>query len=133
LKITKAYISLFELMKLPRIHENFIKTLQGNTAKKSKEINVGEKKGTSKTYPFDDANAPKSQVVVNTFLSGQISRSTTPPFLVTFEIFNKNVHNCMMDSCGSSNVIPLKVCEKKNIDIIVVDILHIHGILLRRD
>jgi hypothetical protein len=59
LKRTKENISLFELMKLPQIQENFIKTLQGRTAKNSKEINVGTKKGTSKATPSDDANAPK--------------------------------------------------------------------------
>ena len=32
LKRTKANISLFELMKLPRIQDNFIKTLQGKIA-----------------------------------------------------------------------------------------------------
>jgi hypothetical protein len=60
LKITKANIYLFELMNLPQIHENFIKTLQGKTAKNSKEVNVGGKKGTSKYSSSDDAHAPKS-------------------------------------------------------------------------
>jgi hypothetical protein len=36
LKRTKANISLFELLKLPQIHDNFIKTLQGKTTKSSK-------------------------------------------------------------------------------------------------
>jgi hypothetical protein len=36
LNITKENISLFELMKLPQIQENFIKTLQGKTVKNSK-------------------------------------------------------------------------------------------------
>jgi hypothetical protein len=115
LKRTKANISLFELMKLPQIQENFIKTLQGKTAKNSKEINVGVKKGTTKSSPYDDTHTPKSQVVVNASLSGKRSRSTTPPFMVTFEIFNRNVHNCMMDFGASSNVIPFKVCEKLNV------------------
>ena len=26
------------------------------------------------------------------------SRSQTPPFLLTFEAFNQNVHNCLVDS-----------------------------------
>jgi hypothetical protein len=78
MKINKANISLFELMKLPQIQENFIKTLQGKTSKNSKEINVGEMKETSKPSPSNDANAPKIQVVVNASLSGKRSRSTTP-------------------------------------------------------
>jgi len=117
LKITKENISLFELMKLPHIHENFIRTLKGKTPKSSKEINVGTNKGTSKSTSSNDANAPKRQVVVNASLSGQRSRSTTPPFFITFEVFNRNVHNCMVDLGASSNVMPFKVCERLNINL----------------
>ena len=34
------------------------------------------------------------------------TRRNVPPFLLTFEIFNRNVHNCMVDSGASSNVMP---------------------------
>jgi hypothetical protein len=61
-------------------------------------------------------------VVVNASLSGKRSRSTTPPFFITFEIFNRNVHNCMVDSSAFSNVMPLKVCEKLNVKIEEYDI-----------
>jgi hypothetical protein len=40
-----------------------------------------------------------------------------PPFLLTFEIFNRNVHNCMVDSSASSNVMPWSVCEKINAEV----------------
>jgi hypothetical protein len=116
LKITKANISLFDLMKLPQIQENFIKTLQGKITKTSKEINVGVKKGTSKYSPSDDTHTPKSQVVEDASLSGQRSRSITPSFLVTFEIFNRNVQNCMMDFGSSSNVMHFIVCEKLSVE-----------------
>ena len=33
-------------------------------------------------------------------------------FLLSFEIFNHNVHNCLVDSGASSNVMPLLVCTK---------------------
>ena len=39
-------------------------------------------------------------------LIGGRSRSHTPPFLLTYEIFNKNVHNCLVDSGASSNIYP---------------------------
>ena len=42
------------------------------------------------------------------------SRSQTPPFLLTFEIFKRNVHNCLVDSGASSNVMPYSVCKKLN-------------------
>ena len=39
-------------------------------------------------------------------LIGKRSRSQTPTFLLTLEIFNRNVHNCLVDSGDSSNVMP---------------------------
>ena len=45
-------------------------------------------------------------------LIGKNSKSTTPPFLHTFDIFNNNVHNCMVDSEASPNVMPLSVCKR---------------------
>ena len=49
-------------------------------------------------------------------LIGGKSRSQTPPFLLTFEIFNRNVHNCPVDSRDSSNVIPYSICKKLNVE-----------------
>ena len=42
------------------------------------------------------------------------SKSRTVPFLLTFEIFNHNVHNCLVDSGASANVMPLLVCKRIN-------------------
>ena len=49
-------------------------------------------------------------------LIGRISRSQTLPFLLTFGIFNRNVHNCLVDSRASSNVLPYSVCKKLNVE-----------------
>ena len=38
----------------------------------------------------------------------------TPPFLLTFEIFNMNVHNFLVDYDTSSNVMPYVVAKKIN-------------------
>jgi hypothetical protein len=45
------------------------------------------------------------------------TRKNVPPFLLTFEIFNRNVHNCMVDSGKSSNVMPWSVCQKINAEV----------------
>lgn len=37
------------------------------------------------------------------------------PFLLIDEIFNKNVHNCLVDSEASSNIMPRAMCTKLNI------------------
>ena len=47
-------------------------------------------------------------------LIGRKSRSQTPPFLLTFEIFNRNVHNHLVDFGTSSNVMPYSICNKLN-------------------
>ena len=53
---------------------------------------------------------------VDGFAIRQRSRSVTPPFLLTFEILNNNVHNCMVDSGASSNAMPFTVFQKMNVD-----------------
>jgi hypothetical protein len=45
------------------------------------------------------------------------TRKNVPPFLLNFEIFNKNVHNCMVDLGASSNVMPLSICQKINAEV----------------
>ena len=41
-------------------------------------------------------------------------KSKNPPFLLNFEIFNHNVHNCLVDLGASVNIMPLSVCKKIN-------------------
>jgi len=49
-----------------------------------------------------------------------------PHFLLTFEIFNRNLHNCMVESDASSNVMPLFVCQKINVEVKHYDLKIIH-------
>lgn len=35
----------------------------------------------------------------------------TPPFLTTIRIFGENLHNYLLDSRASTNVIPLAICK----------------------
>jgi hypothetical protein len=93
LKKTKSNIFLFELMKLPHIQENFIKNLQRTNSNGTKEYILGTKEGTTKYNLSNNDTPSKSQVATNASLTGQRSRSTTPPFLITFKIFNRNIHN----------------------------------------
>ncbi len=37
------------------------------------------------------------------------------PVLITFEVFNKNLHNCLVDSSASSNVFPKTACANLNV------------------
>ena len=47
-------------------------------------------------------------------LIGRNSRYQTSPFLITFDIFNRNVHNSLVDLGASSNVMPYSICKKLN-------------------
>jgi hypothetical protein len=52
----------------------------------------------------------KKTFVVNT-------RRNAPPFLLNFEIFNRNVHNYMVYLGASSNVMPWSICQKINAEV----------------
>ena len=93
LKRVKANIYLFDLFKIPSIRDSLPKIMIIKQPQKAQNNN------------FDSAprlNHPKP------------GSKGTPPFLLTFEIFNRNVHNCMVDSGASSNVMPLSVWNKLN-------------------
>lgn len=55
------------------------------------------------------------QYHVNTILIGEKSNSHTP-FILTFEISNKKVPNCLVDLGFSSNVMPYVVCQNLNVE-----------------
>jgi hypothetical protein len=52
---------------------------------------------------------------VNSCSADRKEKPFVPPFLLTFEIFNRNIHNYLVDSGESSNVTPLSVCMKLNV------------------
>ena len=59
-------------------------------------------------------NQPQGEEEIGETSVGGKSKSKHPPFLLTFEIFNHNVHNCLVDSGTSVNVMPISVCKKIN-------------------
>lgn len=54
------------------------------------------------------------QIVDTTMLISKNSSSNTPPFLLTFDIFNMDAHNWMVDFGAFSNAMPLIICQKIN-------------------
>ena len=95
LKRTQASISLFELAKIAQFRNEIINALLGKMPKIPQQLIT---------------SIHVQDFVVDVVAIGQKSRSVTPPFLLTFKIFNNNVHNCMVDSGASSNVMPYSVC-----------------------
>lgn len=80
------------------------------TFKVSSVTNTSYVEGKERTTMKEKKPNPR----VDGILIGRKSRSQTPTFLLTFEIFNRNVHNCLVDSRDSSNVMPCLVCKKLN-------------------
>ena len=95
----------------------------GNTKPTRKRKNVKANKTTKTSIvannSLDDKakttyDKEKSDPRVDGALIRNKCRSQTPPFLLTFEIFNHNVHNCLVDPGALSNVMPYLVCKKIN-------------------
>jgi hypothetical protein len=53
---------------------------------------------------------------LNNAIIGKTLKSMTPHFVLTFEIFNINVHNLLIEYGASYNVIPYAVCNKINVE-----------------
>ena len=135
LKKMKANITVFELCKITKLREQLRDALQtiqarqdvvnSNSKETPKEKNVKTTK-VVKTSIVENASdldnnektteeeVRKPNPRVDGALIGRKHKSQTPPFLLTFEIFNRNVHNCLVDLGASSNVMPYSVCKKLN-------------------
>jgi hypothetical protein len=62
-----------------------------------------------------NVDKPVSESVIKKQQTSTVNiRRNVPPFLLTFKILNRNVHNCMVDSGASSNVMPWSVCQNNN-------------------
>ena len=95
---------------------NYKLTLKGKSAKATKTIKASSVTNTSNVEDKERTTmeAEKHNPRANGILIERKSRSQTLPFLLTFEIFNRNVHNCLVYSGASSNVMPYLVCKKLN-------------------
>ena len=80
IKKKKANISLFEMCKVPQQKEILLKSLEAS----------------DEGLPTD--NQPQEEEEIGETGVGGKSKSKHPPFLLMFEIFNHNVHNCLVDS-----------------------------------
>lgn len=131
----KVNIIVFELCKITQLREQLHESLQH--IQESQDVIVGNTKATSKGKHVKVNRMNKTSSVINTFMDdkakttddkkkgdprpngaliGIESGSQIPPFLLTFEIFNCNVHNYLVDFGALSNVMHYSVCKKLNIE-----------------
>ena len=80
IKKVKANVSLFEMCKVPQQKERLFKALEASDER----------------LPAD--NRPKEEEEIGETNIGGKSKNKHPPFLLTFEIVNHNVHNFLVDS-----------------------------------
>jgi ribonuclease HI len=144
LKKLRANISIYELLKFPFLLQKMLQNILDNgkngnsNGNKVVQSKVPQKTSTKNNPdPQDKGSLPVPNVnnvnnVNNTSNVDKVAletaskkpqattlstRKNVPPFLLTFEIFNRNVHNCMVDSGASSNVMPWSVCQKINAEV----------------
>ena len=94
IKKIKENISLFEMCNLPQQKKNILEAFDAPTSKTQDDI--------------------QSEEAISEEIIGGESKSRTLPFLLTFKIFNHNVHNCLVYFGASANVMPLSVCKRIN-------------------
>ena len=70
------------------------------------EGNTEKIKEVKKEIPIEN------QPVVEKVESTGEEKTRTPPFLLTLEMLDHKVHNCLVDSGSSVNVMTLEVCKK---------------------
>ena len=101
--------------KVPEITIISQDTEQINKPAKPMEEQVGvNKENTEKPEDLEEEMPTENQPVEEEVESIGEEKARTPPFLLTLEILNHKVHNCLVDSGSSVNVMPLVVCKKIN-------------------
>lgn len=110
MKKTKANITMFELSKLK--HQNKLLLKELDVVPSSPLPNALLSKAANET-----GKPPPGRVeATNVVLIGDISNSHPLHFLLTYEIYNRNPHNCLIDLGASSNIMLALVCSKLNIE-----------------
>jgi hypothetical protein len=56
----------------------------------------------------------RNKPTMNAYSEDTKGKPFVPPFHLTFEVFNRKLHNCFVDSGASSNVMLLSICKTLN-------------------
>jgi hypothetical protein len=79
-----------------------LRSVENNTTSDDQQRNL---------IPIDLGNKP----TMNTCFEYKKGRPFVPHFLLTFEVFKRKLHNCLVYLGASSNFMPLFICKKLNI------------------
>jgi len=95
---TKANITLYDLSKLKHQQKLLLKELNVVPTSPLPAALISQATQGMGKPPSTSSEKVKS---TNVFLIGHRYNFHTPPLLLTFEFFNKNLHNCLVDSGAS--------------------------------
>lgn len=112
MKKARENISLHELSKLKHQQKLLLEELNVVHASPLPAVVLSKASRGMGKPPNDSSNKVDP---TDAILIGDRSNSITPPFLLTYEIFNKNLHNYLIDSGAFSNTMPRTVCTKLNV------------------
>lgn len=111
MKKTRAKISQHELTKLKQQQKILLRELKAIPVSPLPSVVVTQAAYDMGKPPSSSNKLDPSDLV----LIGDRSISHIPPFLLNYEIFNRNVHNSLVDLVASSNIMTRVVCTKLNI------------------
>jgi hypothetical protein len=112
-KKNQANIFVHELSKLTYERDLLPSLLAQKQANNTTIVDKG--KLVSKSDKTVEKLGKYQSSIINTALIGKRYHSMTQ-FLLAFENNNKKVHNCLVDSRSSSNVMPYALCQKINME-----------------
>ena len=112
MKKMRDNITFYELSKLKHPQKVLLKELHVIPEKPLPPLVISQ---ASHEMGRPPTNVISKGYLENIALIGGRSRSHTPPFLLTYEVFNKKLHNCLVDFGVSSNILPKSICAKLNI------------------
>jgi len=102
LKKLKANVSVMDICRIPQQKDLMLQAL---SSVKNSTTGDGQEKNLP---PTGLAIKP----TINTYSEGRKERPFVTPFRLTFEVFNRNLHNRLVDSRESSNVMLMAICNK---------------------
>jgi hypothetical protein len=104
MKKLKANISIMDMCRIPQQKEFMLQELK-SVENPTKITNQGENPALSNL---------RNKPIVNSCYQDKKGNHFVPLFLLTFEVFNENLHNCLFESGESSNIMSLYLCKKIN-------------------
>jgi hypothetical protein len=136
LKKLRANISVYELLKFPfmlqKMLQNIVENGKNGNSNKVVQNKVPQNTSTKNNPDPQDKGSLLVNNVNNVNNVDKVAletaskkpqattlstRKNVSPFLLTFKIFNRNMHNCMVDSGAPSNLMPWSVCQNINVKV----------------